>query len=303
MFMTDTRLSMIAMTTMLLAVGGLAGNAQEESTVQTMVFDRAIQPGEMVRLDVTCDCEATGATATVLGQDVPLFQVGDADAWRGLIGIDLDISPGTYPMAVVVDQVGQVPIATTRELVVITKRFPVRQLRVPARFVNPPENAIERIQDEAHRLQAIFETVTRPRQWHRSFLAPARAPTSGSFGTRSVFNGQPRSPHSGLDFRSKAGTPVAAPATGVVTAAESLFFTGNTVVIDHGLGLYSLLAHLSKFAVKTGDCVRRGQIVGFVGATGRVTGPHLHWSVRLNGARVDPLSLIAVTKESKETSE
>ena len=301
--MNDARLNTIAVTTMLLATSGLVGSAQEESRVQTVVFDRAIQPGEVVRLDVTCDCEATGATATVFGQDVLLFHVGYADAWRGLIGIDLDISPGTYPIAVVVDQVGQLPIATTRELVVVTKRFPVRQLRVPARFVNPPETVIERIQDEAHRLQAIFETVTRPRQWQRPFQAPARAPTTGSFGTRSVFNGQPRNPHSGVDFRGKTGAPVAAPATGVVTAAESLYFTGNTLVIDHGLGLYSLLAHLSKFAVQAGDRVRRGQIVGFVGATGRVTGPHLHWSVRLNGARVDPLSLLEATKESKETSE
>lgn len=303
MFMNDTRLSMIALTTMLLAAGGLTGNAQEESGVQTVVFDRAIQPGEVVRLDVTCDCKATGAAARVFGHDVSLFPIRDGDAWRGLIGIDLDIRPGAYPMTVVVDHVEQPPLTTTRDLTVVTKRFPIRRLRVPAGFVNPPERAIERIQDEAHRLETLFETVTRPRQWHRSFQAPARAPTSGGFGTRSVFNGQPRSPHSGVDFRSKAGTPVAAPATGVVTAAESLFFTGNTVVIDHGLGLYSLLAHLSKFAVQTGDRVRRGQIIGFVGATGRVTGPHLHWSVRLNGARVDPLSLMVATKESKETSE
>lgn len=301
--MNDARLNMIALTTMLLAVASLAGSAQEESRVQTVVFDRAVQPGEVVRLDVTCDCQPKGATATVFGQDVPLFPMRDGDAWRGLIGIDLDISPGTYPIAVVVDRVVQPPVTTTRDLAVITKRFPIRRLRVPARFVNPPESAIERIQDEAHRLQTLFQTVTWPRQWHRAFQAPARAQTTGSFGTRSVFNGQPRNPHSGVDFRSKTGTPVAAPATGVVTAAESLFFTGNTLVIDHGLGLYSLLAHLSKFAVKAGDRVRRGQIVGFVGATGRVTGPHLHWSVRLNGARVDPLSLIAATKESKETSE
>ena len=296
----DDTLTTIALTTMCLAIGGLAGSAQEERRVRTVIFDRTIQPGEVVRLDVTCDCDAMGATATVFGQDVPLFPIRDGDAWRGLIGIDLDITSGTYPIAVVVDRGGQPPITTTRDLPVAAKRFPIRRLRVSARFVNPPASAIERIQAEADRLQTLFRTVTWPRQWHRPFQAPVRAPTSGNFGTRSVFNGQPRSPHSGVDFHSKAGTPVAAPATGVVTAAESLFFTGNTVVIDHGLGLYSLLAHLSKFAVKTGDRVRRGQIVGFVGATGRVTGPHLHWSVRLNGARVDPLSLIAATQETSE---
>lgn len=142
--MNDARLNMIALTTMLLAVASLAGSAQEESRVQTVVFDRAVQPGEVVRLDVTCDCEPKGATTTVFGQDVPLFPMRDGDAWRGLIGIDLDISPGTYPIAVVVDHVAQPPVTTTRDLAVVTKRFPIRRLRVPARFVNPPESAIER---------------------------------------------------------------------------------------------------------------------------------------------------------------
>lgn len=292
----------MALTAMVLAAAGLAGRAQEANRLQTAVFARAMQPGEVVRLDVTCTCDAAGVTATVFGSEVPLFPVRESVVWRGLIGIDLDTNSGTYPIRIVVDQIGQPPLTTTRELSVVTKRFLTRRVRVASRFVNPPASAMKRIQDEAQRLQAVFAAVT-PRLWHRSFQAPVTGPTTGNFGTRSVFNGQPRSPHSGVDFRSNAGTPVAAPATGVVTAAESLFFTGNTLVIDHGLGLYSLLAHLSKFAVQAGDRVRRGQIVGFVGATGRVTGPHLHWSVRLNGARVDPLSLIAVTKELKETSE
>lgn len=296
--MNDIRLNLIAMTTMLLAAGALAGSAQKESTVQTMVFDRAIQPGEVVRLDVTCNCDARGATATVFGQDMPLFPIRDANAWRGLIGIDLDVRPGTYSISIAVDHVEQGPIATTRELTVVTKRFPTRRLRVPAGFVNPPGDAIERIKHESLALQAVFETVTMLRQWQRAFQAPVRARANSSFGTRSVFNGQATSAHSGADFRAKAGTPVAAPAAGVVRIAEPLFFTGHTIVIDHGLGLYSLLAHLSNFNVKVDDRVRRGHIVGFVGATGRVTGPHLHWSVRLNGARVDPLSLMAVTKSA-----
>ena len=118
-------------------------------------------------------------------------------------------------------------------------------------------------------------------------------PANSAFGTRSILNGQPRSPHSGADFRSAAGTPIKAPNAGRVVLAGDRYFTGNTVIIDHGLGLFSLFAHLSEVSVKEGDSVQSGEVVGKVGATGRVTGPHLHWSVRLSGARVDPLSLLA----------
>jgi len=218
-----------------------------------------------------------------------------------LVGIDVDTAPGTYPIHDVVDRVGQPPLTTARDLRVVPKRFQTRRLRVAGGFVNPPARAMRRIQDEAQRLQTLFAIVTLD-LWHGAFHAPLTAPASGNFGTRSVFNGQTRSPHAGVDFRSRAGTPVAAPGAGSVAIAEPLFFTGNTVVIDHGLGVYSLLAHLSRFAVEAGERVERDQIVGFVGATGRVTGPHLHWAVRVHGARVGPLSLIAVTKE-KERSE
>lgn len=300
--MDDARLNLIALTVMVLAPWGLAGSAQQASSLQTAVFDRAIQPGEVVSFDVTCACDAARATATVFGSEVPLSRGRNAGIWQGLIGIDVGTAPGTYPIGIVVDQIGQPPLTTTRELRVVTKRFPTRRLHVARRFVNSPASAMKRIQGEARRLHTLFATVT-PGLWHGSFQAPLTAPATGNFGTRRVFNGQPRSPHAGVDFRSRAGTPVAAPGAGSVAVAEPLFFTGNTVVIDHGHGIYSLLAHLSGFAVEAGDRVRRGQIVGLVGATGRVTGPHLHWAVRVNGARVDPLSLIAVTKDWKERLE
>jgi murein DD-endopeptidase MepM/ murein hydrolase activator NlpD len=121
---------------------------------------------------------------------------------------------------------------------------------------------------------------------------------NSSFGTRSIYNGQPRSPHSGADFLSPAGRPVKAPNAGRIVLAASQYFTGNTVIIDHGLGLFSLLAHLSEIDVELGDTVAPGDVVGKVGATGRVTGPHLHWTVRVNNARVDPLSLLYVLGES-----
>jgi murein DD-endopeptidase MepM/ murein hydrolase activator NlpD len=109
-----------------------------------------------------------------------------------------------------------------------------------------------------------------------------------------VFNGEPRSPHAGTDFLSPAGTPIHAPAGGRIAVARNLFFTGNTVIIDHGLGVFSMLAHLSRVDVHEGDTIARGQTVGLVGATGRVTGPHLHWALRVGPARVDALSALAV---------
>ncbi len=288
------RLASMALVTTLVCLT-VAG--QDVVRLRTEIAARAIQPGEVVMLDVACDFKASSAHATVFGQNVPLFSSGAADRWQALIGIDLAVEPGTYPIAIVVDEVGHAPSTATRDLVVVAKRFPERQLTVAPRFVNPPRDAMPRIQDEARRLQATFGDITTARQWDGPFRAPTTAIPRDNFGARSVFNGEARSPHAGVDFPGKAGTPVTAPGGGIVVMAEPLYFTGNTVVIDHGLGLYSLLAHLSKFAVKAGDRVERGDVVGFIGATGRATGPHLHWTVRLDGARVDPLSLIAVTRK------
>jgi murein DD-endopeptidase MepM/ murein hydrolase activator NlpD len=170
---------------------------------------------------------------------------------------------------------------------------------VAPKYVDPPADEVARIQNEAATLNAIYENTARPREWPRAFRPPVRVAANSAFGTRSVFNGEERSPHSGADFPARAGTAVAAPGAGVVALAASLYFTGNTVVIDHGLGVVSVLAHLSAMSVSAGDRVDAGQLVGRVGATGRVTGAHLHWSVRLNGARVDPLSLIAATTTTR----
>jgi murein DD-endopeptidase MepM/ murein hydrolase activator NlpD len=129
--------------------------------------------------------------------------------------------------------------------------------------------------------------------WTR-FIRPVPQRANSAFGTRSVFNGEPRNAHSGADFLSPAGTPVKSAASGRVMLAKNLYYSGNTVIVDHGLGVFSMFAHLSRIDVKPGTDVTEGQVVGLVGATGRVTGPHLHWTARVSGARVDPLALLAV---------
>jgi len=270
-----------------------AMRAQQPADVRITLQGRARQPGEVMRLTVACGCRGAAVKATAFSHDIPLARAGDT--WQGLIGIDLAVKPGSNAVAVVITPASGSPITARRAFVVAPKRFPTRRLRVAPKYVDPPASEVARILDEAATLNAIYAKATTPREWPRAFRAPVDVPANSAFGSRSVFNGQERSPHSGADFPAAEGTPVSAPAAGVVALAAPLYFTGNTIVIDHGLGVVSVLAHLSAMTVSTGDRVEAGQLVGRVGATGRVTGAHLHWSVRLNGARVDPLSLIAAT--------
>jgi len=273
---------------------GFETGAQEAGTV-TAKFNATAQPGGVVMLEVRCSCDATSASATVFGRSEPLFR--STDHWEGLVGIDLDVRPGIYPISISVTPAGSPSIAATHDLTVVERQFPTRRLRVAPTYVDPPQSDLARIKRESAVLQSIFDNAASPRQWRGAVRAPVSETPNSTFGARSIYNGQARSPHSGTDFSARTGTPVAAPATGMVALAEPLYFTGNTVVLDHGLGLYSVLAHLSELRVKAGDRVQIGEVVGLVGATGRVTGPHLHWSVRLNGARVDPLQLMAATKD------
>ena len=253
---------------------------------------RMLNPGEIVLLDVRTPVPPVDVRATAFGQPIRFFPNESNGVWRALVGIDLTTEPGDYPVAVRVTTSGGETVRQTYTLTVEPKDFPTRRLTVSPSYVDPPPEVIERIQRET-RLQAeLFDTSTGERLWRGGFDAPVPGVATSSFGRRSVFNGQPRSPHSGTDFQAAAGTPIKAPNHGTVALAGELYFSGNVVIIDHGWGLYSYLAHLSAIDVAEGDVVTPGQIVGRVGATGRVTGAHLHWTVRLNDARVDPIALM-----------
>ncbi|MDA1183438.1 MAG: M23 family metallopeptidase [Acidobacteria bacterium] len=272
---------------------GVAAQGLPELTVSLVT--RAMQPGEVVRVDVRCACGRVAPRASALDRDIPLALSPDGTRWQGLIGIDLDVAPGEYFLLVSAPHL-RPPPAHQMSLRVEPKLFRTRTLTVAPEYVDPPAPVVDRIVREAARLNGIYRTST-PRVWDRPFVPPLATQASANFGSRSVFNGQPRSPHAGIDFGSPTGTVVTAPSAGSVVVADDLYFTGNTVVLDHGAGLYSIFAHFSALAVEEGDLVDVGATLGRVGATGRVTGPHLHWSVRLNGARVDPISLIEATQD------
>jgi murein DD-endopeptidase MepM/ murein hydrolase activator NlpD len=171
--------------------------------------------------------------------------------------------------------------------------YPTTELQVEERFVELSPEDQARADREAAETSAIYDTFTPQRYWTEPFDIPVRGAKDGrNFGHRRVFNGQPRAPHSGADLRATTGTPIFAANRGRVVLAKDLFFSGNAVFIDHGYGLFTTYLHLSKIDVAVGDIVERGEQLGLAGATGRVTGPHLHWGVRLLDARVDPFSLV-----------
>ena len=279
---------------MLAVVVGLAtahAGQRGHKPVLVTAKSRAVAPGELLVLTITTAAAVPEVAVTGLGRTFAAYRESPL-VWRALVGLDLDIRVGAHELSV---RAGAAPeTATTYRFVVTPRKFATRTLTVDPAFVDPPAEVQARIQADASRLSLAYASSSPQRLWSGRFVRPVKEPANSAFGTRSIFNGQPRNPHSGADFASLAGTPVRSPNAGRIVIAGDLYFTGNTVVIDHGLGLFSLFAHLHSIDVREGDPVVTGQFVGNVGATGRVTGPHLHWSVRVNDARVDPMSLLAV---------
>jgi murein DD-endopeptidase MepM/ murein hydrolase activator NlpD len=260
---------------------------------------RSLQPGELVVLTIALEStEAASMRVLTLGKTIPAFKLDDR-LWRALVGIDIDQKPGSFP-AIVEARTATGTSRVTYQLEITPKKFPTRVLRVDPNFVNPPPSVMPRIERDSQFIRDVYSHSSPARLWADSFVRPVPGEANSGFGTRSVYNGEPRSPHSGADFLSGAGTPIRAPNAGRIVAARDLYFTGNTLIIDHGLGLFSMLAHLSRLDVREEEVVTAGQIVGAVGATGRVTGPHLHWALRASGARIDPVSLLELLGEPDE---
>lgn len=286
----------MAVAIILLFVSGPAAAQPSADALAVATRARAVAPGEVLRLDITSSVDLERLGVSVPWHPVIAYRNGARD-WRALVGIDLDVAPGDYEARLDGTTAAGEHIFAAVAIHVEAKAFPTRNLRVAPRFVTPPPSAEARIERERLLLGSLFRVNAPEPRFADPFVVPIAGAVVSGFGVRSVFNNEPRAPHGGADFSSPQGTPITAPGAGEIVLVRKLYFTGNTVVIDHGLGLQSLFAHLSRSDVHEGEVVARGQIIGAVGATGRATGPHLHWTVRLNGARVDPLSLIYALAE------
>ena len=227
------------------------------------------------------------------GRAIPLWSEDEKSATlHGLIGVDLEKPPGRYEWKV--SWPGPDGDALTCSVFVTVRagKFPTERLKVEKQFVQPDPEQQKRAEEDQKKMSAIYDTVTPERLWDGKFRLPLKGVTTGgNFGRRRILNGEARSPHAGVDFPAAAGTPVFTSQTGKVVLAEELFYSGNTVVVDHGYGIYTLYAHLSEIGVHPGEMVKAGAEIGKVGATGRVTGPHLHWGLTIDHARVNAMEI------------
>ncbi len=262
--------------------------------IEYLLSRKAPRQGSVVLLEVRGAASHSVLEGRWGSQTLHFWRAGQR-LHRALVGVDLGRAPGTSRLRLTATREAGETRTCELRLRVQDGAFLVERLRVEPRFVEPPPEVQARIVEESRLLRELFRTVTPQRLWQGAFVAPLDGiQPAGNFGRRRVLNEQPRPPHTGEDFPAAAGTPVRAAQRGRVALARELYFAGNTVIIDHGLGLYTLYAHLSRISAKEGTTVEAGEVVGKVGATGRVTGAHLHWAVRLNNARVDPLDLLAL---------
>jgi murein DD-endopeptidase MepM/ murein hydrolase activator NlpD len=257
--------------------------AVQADSYLTRLLDKPV-PGGVAVLDL--GTATTPPKAFIDGK--PVLVVKEQDTWRAIVGLPLSLKPGRQTLTV---QAGGAPRVVSFD--VGAKRYPEQRITLKnKRQVNPEPQDLRRIDKELAIQTAAYRSFSPGLPSNLLFDKPVNGPLSSRFGVRRFFNGEERNPHAGLDFAVPAGTPIKAPAGGKVILIGDYFFNGNTVFVDHGQGFISMFCHLSKIDVQTGQVVPRGAVLGRVGATGRATGPHMHWNVSLNDARVDPAIFI-----------
>ena len=259
---------------------------------EIIVSSESIFQGDVGLLKVRT---AGGETPQALWMNQELFMApyGDGKTWHGFFGADLKLKAGSYPLVVKTASTG---FRKQIDVRVSSKDFGVRQLTLPKEMVDLDAVTLERVKREAAIMKEVLEAPPTPPQWKGPFVKPVNGEVSGTFGQASIINGMTRSPHSGVDLKAERGTPIVSINSGRVVLTGEHFFNGLFVVVDHGGAIQSMYFHLDKILVQQGDRVTKGQVLGPLGATGRATGPHLHFGIRINGARIDPMEFMKVNE-------
>ena len=269
-----------------LMIFGFASSAARAADEVALPRDTRV-PGGIAVIGLGTSVESPGA---VYYGEYRAPIVRTADGWKAIVGIPLATEPGRQTVRLVTPQAGD----KDREIAftVAPRKYATQNLTVEPRKADPLPEDLKRIDAETERTERALATYSESLSPTWRWDVPVPGERSDSYGKRRVFNGLPRKPHSGMDIAAPTGTPIRTPAAGRVLETGDFFFNGNTVFVDHGQGVLTMYCHLSRIDVKAGDVVQEGDVLGLVGATGRVTGPHLHWGVSVNRAMVDPALLL-----------
>ncbi len=248
--------------------------------------------GEVLWIEVPVKNSQATVKGILLKRTIPFFPITEGN-FAGIIGLDMQDPPGIQELNITIQNAEQ-----TQHLIytveIMKEKYAIQHLTLPKNKVDLDAKTLKRVRIEQQEMAAAFRHIGSHPLWNGPFLEPTKGKVTGRFGSRRVINGQQKRPHSGEDIAAPQGTPVLAINNGTVVAAVDHFFSGKGVIIDHGVGLFSMYFHLSEIDVQLGQSLNKGEALGKVGATGRATGPHLHWGIRLNGARVNPYALTAL---------
>lgn len=278
---------------LLLALFLMTGEAAAFTRADIVLSSSRIAQGECAALVVRTE-KGLKPRARWLGSPVFFVPEGEGTAWYGFLGVDLSADPGKAFLELERFPSGE---KESVEITITAKDRGVRVLTLPREMVELDKETLERVGKESQVMKEVLATPPPAPRWSGPFVRPLEGEVVGPFGRRSIINDMPRSPHSGVDLRASKGTPVRSIHDGKVLLIAEHFFSGRSVVIDHGGAIQSMYFHLEQIKVRQGEEVTRGRVIGLVGATGRATGPHLHFGMRVNGARVDPMQVILLSEK------
>lgn len=276
--------------------------AHGESDLRVESFPKVAKQGDVCLVRASGPASLKSIHGEFHGERFPIAFNKETGTCEGLIGIDMSTSPATYEIKVIATDGDNRVHSSALSLRVEKVDFGIQALSLPPSMVDLDAKTLERVNQEARKLEILFRTFREEKLWEGVFIRPVEGEISAGFGLNRIINGQQRSQHTGVDLRAEQGTSVLASNHGVVILVDELFFSGKSVILDHGWGLYSMYFHLSETLVKEGNLVRSGAILGRVGSTGRSIGAHLHWGIRINGARVDPFTLLRIGTLSNLTN-
>ncbi len=287
-----------------------------DSSIKASFKPEKIKQGDILLVTVKANPGAYKISGTFLDKPVYFYTDLNKNSYSALIGIDMNTEPKVYTLSLILEKetnppsppfakVGKVGLLNEKggkikknyKIKIRPAKFGLQKLTLPKEMVELDEETLKRVRAEQEKIGKVWNIFTEGYLWDGNFIAPAEGELSSNFGLRRIINGEQKNPHNGIDFAAPEGAPVYAPNHGRVVFIDEQFFSGKSLVIDHGFGLFTMYFHLSEILVDDGEDIKKGRVIAKVGKSGRATGPHLHWGMRLNGAKVNPISIVNLPLE------